>query len=258
MAKTYSCPRSEIEKYFLFTTVHNNTATSCTTATWRPAHFFGMEVCHRYCVRGHECPSVSHICKTFSLELAEVLNVYVVGSHMWETCTSSSDWDIVIVVQQHTVASTPKNAHKGSLEAFILSEQQYLEQVGAHSMQILLTLWLPDCCILKQTVDPRTNFKFSEATLISSMAASRDRDLRVAEKHFRKRNTVQAKRVLVHCSRYLDVAVQLKVHRGCINFTSANRFREDILSNYNESWDEFIASVGCIVKDLWSKLAIND
>lgn len=208
----------------------------------------------RCCARGHEHPSVSQICSAFSLELVDVLNVYVVGSHMWETCTSSSDWDIVIVVIKQHWASTPKNAHKGSLDAFILSEQQYREQVDAHSMQILLTLWLPDHCVLKQTFDPRTNFKFSEAKLVTSMAASRDRDLRVAEKHFRKRNTAHAKRVLVHCTRYLDVAVQLKVQRGCINFTSANSFREEILTNYSESWDEFIVKVNVIVKDLWSKL----
>lgn len=201
---------------------------------------------------------MSQICSSFSLKLVDVLNVYVVGSHMWETCTSSSDWDIVMVVQKH-LAGMPKNVHKGSLEAFILSDEQYREQVDAHSMQVLLTLWLPDHCVLKQTFDPRTNFKFSEAKLASSMAASRDRDLRVAEKHFRKKNTMQAKRVLVHCVRYLDVAVQLKVHsgqRGCITFTSANSFREEILANYGESWDELMVSVGCIIEDLWSKIIL--
>lgn len=210
-----------------------------------------------YCAREHGHPNVSQICRAFSLEVVDALNVYVVGSHMWGTCTSSSDWDIVIIVQQHKSPPTPQNVHKGSLEAFILSEEQYREQLGTHSMQVLLTLWLPSHCVLKQTLDPRANFKFSEVKLRISLAASRDRDLRVAEKHFRKKNTLQAKKVLVHCIRYLDMGVQMKMiagQRGCINFSSANSFREQVLTNYSETWNEFILPVKSIIEDLWSKI----
>lgn len=176
---------------------------------------------------------------------------------MWETCSSGSNWDIVLVVQQHT---TPQNIHKGSFEAFILTKEQYKEQLDEHYMQLLMTLWLPKHCILKQAFDPKGYFEFSEQKLMMSLAASRDRDLRVAEKHFRKGNTMQAKKVLVHCIRYLDIGVQIKKNgglEGCINFLSANPFREQVLNDYRQSWDEVIMSVKySIIDDLWLKLTI--
>ena len=212
------------------------------------------------CVRGHECPSVSKVCRAFSLEVVDVLNVYAVGSHMWGTCTGSSDWDIVIIVQQRKSPPTPRNVHKGYLDAFVLSEENYKEQLDAHSMQVLLTLWLPDNCVLKQTFDPWTIFEFSEEKLMMSLGATRDRDLAVAEKHFRKKNIAQAKKVFVHCIRYLDIGVQMKMkagQKGYITFGSSNNFREQVLSNYSQSWDEFIVFCGPIVEDLWSKIAMS-
>lgn len=206
------------------------------------------------CTRGHEYPTLDQICNAFCLELEEVLNVNVVGSHMWETCNSSSDWDIVVIVQ-HFKSPKPQNIHKGNLEAFILSKEQYIAQLDAHSMQSLLTLWLPKNCVLQQRFDPRVNFKFSQVKLAFSLAASKDRDLRVAEKHFRKGNTSRAKRVLVNCIRYLDVGTQMKgvSGKGHINCSSANKYREQVLNDYCQSWEELILSVQFILDDLWSK-----
>ena len=212
------------------------------------------------CTRGHEYPTLDQICNTFGLELEEVLNVYVVGSHMWETCNSTSDWDIVVIVQ-HFKSPKPQNTHKGNLEAFILSKEQYIAQLDAHSMQSLLTLWLPKHCILQQRFDPRvTHFKFSEVKLASSLAASKDRDLRVAEKHFRKGNTNQAKKVLVNCIRYLDVGTQMKGvnGKGHINCSSANEYREQILNDYSQSWEELILSAQLTLDNLWSKIVFSN
>lgn len=212
------------------------------------------------CVRGHDCPSVGKVCKIFSLEMIDVLNMYVVGSHVWGTCTGSSDWDIVVIVQKgKSSPPTPQNVHKGYLDAFVLSEKDYKEQLDAHSMQVLLTLWLPDYCILKQSFDPRASFEFSEKKLVASLGATRDRDLAITEKHFCKKNIAQAKKVFVHCIRYLDIGVQIKMkagQRGHITFGSSNNFREQVLANYSQSWDEFIVCFKPILEDLWSKIVI--
>lgn len=162
----------------------------------------------------------------------------------------------MVIVVEHLNFSRPQNAHRGSLDAFILSKEHYKDQLEAHFMQVLVTLWLPQKCILQQTFDPRTSFEFSERKLIISLTASRERDLKIAEKHFRKGNSSRAKKVLVHCIRYLDLGVQMKSvgERGILDYSSPNRFREQVLSDYSQKWEELMVSVQCVLDDLWSKL----
>ena len=207
------------------------------------------------CVRGHKFPPLQQICSNFHKEPSEVLNMYVVGSHMWGTCSSHSDWDLIIIVKD-LKSSIPQNTHKGCFDAFILSREQYNDQLAGHSMQVLLTLWLPEQYILKQTFNPRAAFVLHKDKLINSLAASRDRDVRIAEKHFRKGDTAQAKKVLVHCIRYLDMGNQIKnVHKNdSLDYSSAAQLREQVLSNYSKSWEEFVAPVQELLSDLWSNL----
>lgn len=217
------------------------------------------EMERRCCARGHECPGLYKICGTFQLEPEEVLNVYVAGSHMWETCNRSSDWDIVVIVK-HLKSPKPQNVHKGSLEAFILSREQYRDQLDSHSMQLLVTLWIPQQCVIQQALDPKTDIIFSEQQLVMSLMGSRDRDLKIAEKHFRKGDNKGAKKILVHCIRYLDLGVQIRTDAGtvsegrCLNYSSTNLLREQVLSNYSKSWEELMISVQPMLDDLWSRL----
>lgn len=174
---------------------------------------------------------------------------------MWGTCSNNSDWDLVVVVKQ-LKSPNPQSIHKGSIDAFILSKEQYNDQLEAHSMQVLLTLWLPEQCILQQMFDPKTVFKFSEMKLVTSLSASRERDLRIAEKHFSKGNPHQAKKVLVHCVRYLDLGIQMKNwpadKLGILNYSSANHYREQVLRDYSSKWEELV--VHTVLTELWSNL----
>lgn len=174
---------------------------------------------------------------------------------MWGTCNHRSDWDLIIIVQ-HLHSKKPLNSHKGSLDAFILTKEIYLEQLEEHSMQVLLTLWLPLEYILKHQFDPRGNFTFSKPKLVASLSASRDRDLRIAEKHFHKGNFSQARKVVVHCIRYVDIGIQVKYisKTGSLLYTSANEYRETVISDYSKTWEKFMISVQPILERLWSKL----
>lgn len=209
------------------------------------------------CAKGHVVPSLDQISQGFQMDPGAVLNVYVVGSHMWGVCTSSSDWDLVIVLRQLKSSSKPQNAHRGSLDAFILSKEQYTDQLTAHSMQVLLTLWLPEQCILKQSFDPKGAFAFSQEKLIASLTASRDRDIRIAEKHFKKGDSNQAKKVLIHCIRYLDLGIQMKSMKksDTMNYSSTNYLREQVLNNYSKVWETFMEPVQEVLDTLWSRLA---
>lgn len=207
----------------------------------------------RKCPKGHDCPEISHITRTFALKDKEVLSIYIVGSHMWGSCHKTSDWDLVIVIEKLS-SPKPLNLHKSNLEAFILSKEQYSDLIKAHSMQVLLTLWLPPECVLRENFNPRSVFQFSKDSLIFSLEHSKDRDLRISEKHFRKSDAVQAKKVLLHCIRYLDLALQIKNGHKISDYTSANQHREEVYDNYDSEWTGLMKSVQPIIDRLWTEI----
>ena len=194
------------------------------------------------CSKGHEKPPLSSINAAFDLEDSNVLNAYVVGSHLWETCHKNSDWDLVIVLDKLT-SPKPLNLHRSNLEAFILSLDQYSELIRTHSMQVLITVWLPESCILRETVNPKKIFQFSQPALIAAIEHSKERDLRIAEKHFHKGDSKKAKKVLQHCIRYLNLGAQVSSRGAICDYTSANEYREVILGNYSSQWPDLMASV---------------
>ena len=207
----------------------------------------------RQCSRGHENPTLRSIIAAFDLEDSNVLNAYTVGSHLWGTCHKNSDWDVVLVLDK-LPSPKPLNLHRSNIEAFILSKDQYSELIQAHSIQVLITLWLPESCILRERINPRGLFQLSQPALITSLDHSKERDLQIAEKHFQKNNTKQAKKVLLHCIRYLDLGAQISSKGAICNYTSANEYRETILGNYSTQWSDQMASVQLIIDRLQSSI----
>ena len=207
----------------------------------------------KLCPKGHECPELNQIIRTFELHEGDVLNVYIVGSHLWGTCHKHSDWDLVVVVGK-LASQKPLNLHKGQIEAFILSKSDYVGLIQDHSMQVLITLWLPHMFILTEHLDPKVFFRFDKSALLKSLTHTKDRDLRVAEKHFRKSDSKQAKKVLLHCIRYLCLATQIKT-AGCIQeYEASSDHRRIVMEDYSKTWEELLSTVQPIIDKLWATL----
>ena len=205
------------------------------------------------CPKGHNYPALGHIFRTLKLRDSDVLNVYLVGSHMWGTCHAHSDWDLVIITT-HTTSNKPLNTHKGNIEAFILSREQFLELMKEHSMQVLLVLWLPMECVLLERYNPRSSFSFNQESLVRSLEHSRDRDIRIAEKHFRKGDRLKSKKVLVHCLRYLELGSQVRENGNVTDYNAASSHRVMILDNPSETWSELEECVQPVMDHLWTRI----
>ena len=65
---------------------------------------------------------------------------------------------------------------------------------------------------------------------------SRERDLRIDEKHFRKGDDSRAKKVLLHCVRYLELGAQLRENGKITDYTTASSHQAVILGNSAETW----------------------
>ena len=205
------------------------------------------------CPKGHECPTLARIFRTLNLQDSDVLNVYIVGSHMWGTCSKHSDWDLVIVTKQLD-SLKPLNTHKGNLEAFILSSEDFVQFTRDHSMQVLLTLWLPGGCVLLERLDARQCFQFDQTALVKSLEHSKDRDLRIAEKHFQKGDRRKAKKILLHCVRYLELGAQIREEGRVVDYGGANAHLVELFDSPTESWEELLGIVQPTLGQLWARV----
>lgn len=204
------------------------------------------------CPKGHELPDLQQVVRTLGLSDREVVSVYIVGSHLWETCSRRSDWDMVIVVD--SPSHQPLNTHAGNFEAFIVSREDYISLVREHSLHVLTTLWLPKDLVLRENFDPRPLFQLDTPTLLKSLQQSRERDLRVSEKHFRKLNPSQGKKVIVHCVRCQMLGIQVKRTGRISDYTAGQAFRELVLANYSTEWEDLKAIFQPVMEETWTEL----
>lgn len=191
-------------------------------------------------------PTLSFIAKSFSLSISDILNVYIVGSHVWGSCSRSSDWDLVIVTQKeggHAI-----NAHKNKLDAWILSLDDYVDFIKEHLLQALITVWLPKCFVLKETYNSKSCFKYSQSSLCASIHKMHQRDLRVAEKHFTKNDPKSGIKILRHCLRQMELSVQISTDHCIVDYTIASeeeqKLRQKGYKGCQMSWNEVMAIVG--------------
>ena len=195
------------------------------------------------CPRGHGIPDLLLITQSFSLGTSHILNAYIVGSHVWGTCTKHSDWDLVIIIESGPLKAV--NAHKGRLDAWIVSVEEHTANIRDHLVQALITVWLPECFVLKEESNPRTLFTYTPQSLLISVEKMQERDLRIARKHFDKGDHNRGSKVLRHCLRQMVLALQI-CHHGIIrDYTDVSQ-EEEILkwkSYERSSWHDTLSLV---------------
>ena len=175
----------------------------------------------KQCPKGHTIPSPDSIRRAFSLDEASVVCMYVVGSHLWGTCRQHSDWDLVVIVNpglSRKPVVTPKNAHKGLLDLWLLSVDDYCSLLKEHSLQAIVTVWVPECLKIQQDTDPKCLFRYSRMDLFASANKMYERDVRVAKKHFSKGANSAGKKTLTHCLRHLQFAAQIQEHCSIVDY----------------------------------------
>ena len=80
-----------------------------------------------------------------------------------------------------------------------------------------------------------------------SLEHSRDRDVRIVEKHFRKGE-------LIHCLRYLELGSQVRENGNVTDYNAASSHRVMILDNPSETWSELEESVQPVMDHLWTRI----
>ena len=94
------------------------------------------------CIRGHAL-NFDEVLKTFKLKQSDVLDVFIRGSHLWQTCQSQSDWDLVIVLldSSQTLKQDNVQIKSGRFDTVLLKDSSFKCKLQQHNLKYLLPLW---------------------------------------------------------------------------------------------------------------------
>jgi hypothetical protein len=148
----------------------------------------------------------------------------------------------------------PINAHKNRIDAWIISLDDYTTYIKDHLMQALITIWLPPCFVLKEDMNPKKLFEYSSDQLAAAIDKMHQRDLRVSQKHFDKNDIKGTMKVMRHCMRQSELALQIHRHHSIIDYTINI---EDSLMQDFMTWNEFIASIEPHIDAILGELKTN-
>ena len=106
------------------------------------------------CPRGHVA-ALNDLYTALRLNEEDVLSVLVGGSHLWQTCTTVSDWDVYIVVKESGKASRDADGVKrnksSKFDGVILSDSEFRSTLDGFILQYVFPLWSPDeSCVRKK------------------------------------------------------------------------------------------------------------
>ena len=180
--------------------------------------------------------SIEKISKCFKLANSDILNVYVVGSHMWGTVHKDSDWDLVVVVK--IWAGKPADMHSGLLDTHILSKEQFIEGLAVHNFRLIACVNAPLNCKLRETINFDKLFKLDKTKLRDSLFQENERDMRIAEKHASKGRVDAATKICVHTLRLLMIGEQICVEGRIVDFQRGREELDEVKYSYCSTWGD--------------------
>ncbi len=149
--------------------------------------------------------------------------------------------------------------HNGEIDANVLGKDEYLRRLNENSFLELLTCFVPEYCVLKQTLNPKDYLEIQPRALVQSVIDESERDIQFARKHFEK-NTIpgRGRKTIAHAMRMLAVSMEIartsRVQSVYAYFRDAVRTLQD----ENEDWSHWLREYMPRIRELQyaSRLAL--
>ena len=172
-----------------------------------------------------------------SLKPRDVLNVYLIGSRLWGTASASSDYDLYIVVKGNASA---RNSHfkvpGHEVDAVVVGVQYFEQRTNLGRLKELSCVWAPQSCKLVERQPPRVG-TVDTAALRQSLNEGYAKDWARARKLIEGRKLEEGKKVLSHCVRAHDLALQIVQHGKIVDYEGAGADSFDWLrGTYSKQW----------------------
>ncbi|CAF1477947.1 unnamed protein product [Rotaria magnacalcarata] len=137
----------------------------------------------------------THLFKSLHLPNPENYNVYLVGSRLWGTNTTTSDWDLLVVGNVPSKQLT--SLHKAQYDITLLDRQEFIARVKEGSIIEVICALMCKEDMLQYSYDIG-NLVVDPNAIKTWLEARQIKDLEKAEKFWLKGNLQPAWKILRH------------------------------------------------------------
>ena len=178
-----------------------------------------------------------------SLDHNVVICVYLIGSRMWGTATTSSDYDLYIVIKG---SDSARNSHFKlpgvDVDAVVIGATSFQGRIDQGKLKELSCIWAPKLCRLVETVPFRPSGKsglVNKAALLGSLLEGYKKDWTRARKLIESAKLVQGKKVLAHCVRAHLLAQQIVDHGKIEDYLTGGDVVAFLHGKYDKDWETY-------------------
>jgi hypothetical protein len=185
----------------------------------------------------------------------DVEAVYLIGSRMWGAAGASSDYDLYVIVKGDAAT---RNTHFRlppglEVDAVVIGAAPFQQRLNQGKLKELSCVWAPAACRLLERHaflpssggggDGGRGSGVDRAALAASLLEGYEKDWSRARKLIEGGRLVEGKKVLAHCVRAHQLAVQI-VQRGRIDdYMSASATIEQLRGIYAKDWQAYAAEL---------------
>lgn len=179
---------------------------------------------------------------TLNLNVSEILNIYQFGSRVYGTATQSSDWDFVIVVQNSS-DKIPSNMngfteiHSKNITGNIYHLSRFQKRIDDNELQAFMCVFLDKKHKWMEKVQFSPKILYRKLLLSVYKEASRHFHGR-AQKYW-KSDPHKSKKFIIHAIRDLLFGMQIVEFGKIVDYTAANRYFREILSENQTEWNYY-------------------
>ena len=113
--------------------------------------------------------TLKNLLEKLNLDESRIINIYHFGSSVYQTRNSNSDFDFIIVYEQDENVS---QIFVDDIQATLYSENEFLNRLHKHKIEVLECIFLPDDFKLKESKDYSIGFILDLNILSTSLKAT--------------------------------------------------------------------------------------
>jgi hypothetical protein len=199
--------------------------------------------------------TIASLATALGLSPAQILNIYVGGSRLWQTSSPQSDYDIYVIHAQKDAALRLKTLSVtiagAKFDATIMHRDEWADRLRRHKpVDVAVTAFHPRPAQQKLT-PAQAGFTLSRERLCDSHTEHTAREWARVRKYVEHGDLEMAKKTLVCLVRQLHIAQQLLVGGSGplrLDFAAANEFRELLFCVHERSLEHWEAEYGARVE----------
>ena len=181
--------------------------------------------------------NAEQICKELELDYSKVLNIYPYGSKVYGNDDEYSDSDYIIVFKS---ALLPSGSFKDNAISSVNREIQgtcysrtgFIDAINNYEISALECIFLPEEQVVQKKWDFKIN-KWDNKEFIKKIITKASSSWYFATLSFKDDNIESSLKNVYHAIRILDFGIQLKEYKKIIDYSSMNKLKDELYTNYN-------------------------